>query len=118
MSLLWDQQCSQNFHKISSLRDLPVVMAAQFEKLGFTVHILKSVLVSTQRIIYFGLVVDSVTFKVYLPEEKITQILDLCVFMLSGKPLTIRVVASSIGMLIQCISCHFSMSITLQTTRM
>ena len=75
-------------------------MVAMFQRLGFTVNFTKSVLVPTQRIIYFGLVIDTVTFKIYLPDDKVSKILQLCLSVLNQDFPSVRVIASLIGLLV------------------
>ena len=53
--------CLQNTHTICTV----------LESLGFTINKKKSVLEPTQRIIFFGFIIDSVEFKVFLTEEKV-----------------------------------------------
>ena len=50
-------------------------ITSTFQTLGFTVNEKKSVLIPTQRIVFFGFIIDSVEFKVYLTEEKLQKLL-------------------------------------------
>ena len=61
--------------------------------LGFFINKEKSVTIPTTRIQYLGHIIDSVEFKVYLPEEKIEKIIRHCTQVLSSKTNSIRQVA-------------------------
>lgn len=65
------------------------------EKLGFFVNREKSVLVPSTAIHYLGHILDSVKFKVFLPDEKIDKIIPYCdtCTLLNKKVCTIRKVA-------------------------
>ena len=52
-----------------------VTMITVLESLRFTINEKKSVLVPTQRITFFGFVIDSVLFKVILTDEKVNKII-------------------------------------------
>lgn len=68
-----------------------------FEKLGFFVNRETSVLVPSTTIHSLGHVLDSVKFKVFLPDEKIDKIITYCDTLLNKKVCTIREVARLIG---------------------
>lgn len=68
------------------------------DKLGFTINLKKSILETTHRIIFFGLLIDSVQYKVFLTDEKITKIVSLCQKILREKYVPIRIFASMIGL--------------------
>ena len=50
-------------------------MVKSLDSFGFTINFTKSSLIPAQRIVFFGFIIDSVGFKVYLTEEKIQKIL-------------------------------------------
>ncbi len=50
------------------------IMIETLQSLGFTINFEKSVLIPSQRITFFGFVLDSVQFKVFLTEEKVENI--------------------------------------------
>ena len=54
----------------------------------------KSVLKATQRIKYFGFILDSVLFMVFLPEEKVAKIEGMTKYLLSAEMVKIRELAS------------------------
>lgn len=66
--------------------------------LGFFINYEKSNLIPTTRIEYLGHLIDSVTFKVYLPDDKIEKILLSCSDILRSTHCKIRVVARLIGL--------------------
>lgn len=68
--------------------------------LGFTVNYRKSSLVPSQRITFFGFVIDSVQFKVFLTEEKVKKILLKAKNLLSKGFVVVRELASFIGLII------------------
>ena len=70
------------------------------ESLGYTVNYKKSVLVPTQRIIFFGFILDSVQFKIFLTEEKVQKIKTKAQSLLNTGLVVVREVASFIGLII------------------
>jgi len=50
-----------------------------FDSLGFVIHLLKSVLVPSQRITYLGFVLDLIEMKIYLTQDKAQKLKDACV---------------------------------------
>ena len=50
------------------------MMSKKLESLGFFINDEKSVKIPTQRITYFGNIIDSVLFMVFLPENKICKV--------------------------------------------
>lgn len=67
--------------------------------LGFSVNMEKSVLTPSARIRYLGHIIDSVQFKVYLPDEKIEKIISKCESVLRNRKIhSIREVAKLIGL--------------------
>jgi hypothetical protein len=53
-----------------------VCMIKTLETLGFVINDEKSVLIPVQRITYFGLIIDSKMFRIFLPDEKLKKIID------------------------------------------
>ena len=72
------------------------------QTLGFTVNEKKSVLIPTQRIVFFGFIIDSVEFKVYLTEEKLQKLLLKTTHLLHTRVTKIRELASVIGLIVSC----------------
>ena len=52
-----------------------VTMVETLESLGFTINYKKSSLIPSQRIVFFGFVIDIIEFKIFLTEEKVSKIL-------------------------------------------
>ena len=76
------------------------MMLHSLESLGYTVNYKKSVLVPTQRIIFFGFILDSVQFKIFLTEEKVQKIKTKAQSLLNTGLVVVREVASFIGLII------------------
>lgn len=70
------------------------------DSLGFTVNFTKSSLIPVQRIVFFGFIIDSVEFKVYLTEEKVQKILTKARLLLEKGVVIVRELASFIGLII------------------
>ena len=79
-------------------RDQAGILMSMLTNVGFFINYEKSCLIPSTRIEYLGHIIDSVAFKVYLPEEKIEKILKSCSDILTSKSLTIRLVAGLIGL--------------------
>ena len=77
-----------------------LTMVDTFQSLGFSINKEKSVFVPSQRIVFFGFILDSVLFKVFLPEEKIEKIIKMAQKLSCKKPVIIRDLASFIGLII------------------
>lgn len=75
-------------------------MYSHIENLGFVINKDKSVLVPTQRIAFFGFIIDSVLFMVFMPAEKIKKILSLAQSLLKLGRLELREVESLIDRII------------------
>ena len=60
------------------------------ESLGFVVNNEKSNFVPSQIITFLGFIVDSVQFKVFLPEEKLQKILKMSISIVKQKSVCIR----------------------------
>lgn len=69
-------------------------------KLGFTIHVDKSLLLPTQEITFLGFVFNSISMTITLTSEKKEKIVLLCKEVLSSNKLTIRKMASLIGNLV------------------
>lgn len=82
----------------SDCRNETQLIVSVLDKLGFTIYLKKSILEPTHRIIFFGLLIDSVQYKVFLTDEKITKIVSLCQKILREKYVPIRIFASMIGL--------------------
>lgn len=68
--------------------------------LGFQVNLDKSVSEPTQIIEFFGLIIDSRSFKVYLPKEKIERLLEVARKIMEERFIKIRDLATLIGLII------------------
>ena len=71
-----------------------------FLKLGFTLHLEKSVLVPSQSLIFLGFRLDSVAVKVSLTQEKKAKLKLLCLEALGKGSLVTRFVAQVIGKIV------------------
>ena len=85
------------------------MMLHSLESLGYTVNYKKSVLVPTQRIIFFGFILDSVQFNIFLTEEKVQKIKTKAQSLLNTDLVVVREVADR-----KCISCSVRSSNVLQ----
>ena len=70
------------------------------QSLGYKINEEKSVLIPTQNIVFFGFILDSVAFMVYLTEEKIEKIILKAKILLEKETVTVRELASFIGSII------------------
>lgn len=75
-------------------------MCNTLQSLGYTLNLKKLVLVPTQKIIFFGFLIDSVLFKVFLTKEKVDKIILQARKLLSSDYITVRELASFIGLLV------------------
>ena len=66
--------------------------------LGFKENKEKSVFIPTQRIVFLGYIIDSVEFKVYLPQEKVEKILKVSLEILKKEKISVREVSALIGL--------------------
>ncbi|WAR20010.1 LOW QUALITY PROTEIN: hypothetical protein MAR_001848 [Mya arenaria] len=76
------------------------IITDTLESLGFVLNREKSVLKPCQQILFFGFILDSVEFKVYLTERKIQKILLKAKILLSEGVVVIRDLASFIGLIV------------------
>ncbi|XP_060595146.1 uncharacterized protein LOC132749435 [Ruditapes philippinarum] len=70
------------------------------QSLGFTINRKKSVLVPCQRIVFFGHVIDTVCFKVFLTDEKVEKIIKKAGSILECELVVVRELASFIGLIV------------------
>lgn len=92
---------SLDMNKDSSVcRANTVNMINTLEGLGFTINWEKSVLVPTQRIKFFGFIIDSVQFKIFLTEEKVQKVFLKAGKLMENGVIVIRELASFIGLVI------------------
>ena len=75
-------------------------MVKSLDSFGFTINFTKSSLIPAQRIVFFGFIIDSVEFKVYLTEEKLQKILTKAKALLKKGVVIVRALASFIGLII------------------
>ena len=75
-------------------------MVKFLDSFGFTISFTQSSLILAQRIVFFGFVIDSVEFKVYLTEEKIQKILTKAKALLKKGVVIVRALASFIWLII------------------
>lgn len=88
---------NQNFVDCQKETDF---MVNKIDDLGFRVNRKKSVLSPTKRIIFFGLIIDTEVFKVFLTDEKIERIISLGTLILKQRNITIRCLSSFIGLIV------------------
>ena len=75
------------------------IMVDTLQRLGYDINFKKSVLVPTQRIAFFGFIIDSVAFMIYLPEEKLVKIAAAETLLRAGR-VVVRDLASFIGLIV------------------
>ena len=91
INMHWEKQvCEANAH----------FMYNKLDSLGYVINDEKSVLIASQRIKYFGFILDSVLFMVFLPDEKVQKIEGMATYLLGAKVIKIRELVSFIGLLI------------------
>ena len=71
-----------------------------FDKLGFVIHLSKSVIEPRQRITFLGLILDSVSMRITLTPERISTSKQACWELLAKQNPIIRDVAKVIGLLV------------------
>lgn len=76
------------------------VMVDTLTSLGFTMNQKKSVTTACQKIVFFGFILDSVAFKVFLTEDKIQKIICKAEALLRTQQIVVRDLASFIGSVI------------------
>ena len=70
-----------------------------FTKLGFIIHLVKSVL-QVQKLVFLGLVLNSVRMTVCLPTENIFRVKEQCSKFISSATISIQELAEAIGLLV------------------
>ena len=76
------------------------VMSETLESFGYTTTREKSVFFLSQRIVFFGFIIDSMLFKVFLPDGKVEKIIRLAKNLSSRKFVIVRGLACFIGLII------------------
>ena len=64
----------QDFDKC---KDNTNIMVQKLDDLGYRINRKKSVLIPTKHIVFFGLIIDTEVFKVFLTDEKVDKIISL-----------------------------------------
>lgn len=77
-----------------------MTMLQTFQTLGFSANLLKSVFQPSQRIVFFGFLIDSVLFKVFLIQDKVQKIIHKCKSLLEKTVIVVRELASLIGSIV------------------
>ena len=76
------------------------LVTSELDNLGFAINESKSVFTPTQNLEFFGVIIDTVQFKVFLTEEKVEKIKYFCCYVLDSQKLTIRELSSLIGLFV------------------
>jgi hypothetical protein len=58
-------------------KDNTNIMVQKLDDLGYRINRKKSVLIPTKHIVFFGLIIDTEVFKVFLTDEKVDKIISL-----------------------------------------
>jgi len=75
------------------------------DNLGFVVHPEKSVLIPTQKLVFLGFIIDSVSMLVYLTPERVFKLKQAATDLFNCKNPTIRDVAKVLGLIASSVSC-------------
>ena len=96
-----DDSYLQGDHYYSCLADVIGTIRLIYY-LGFLIHLGKSVLVLTQRLIFLGFILDSalVLMRIYMTPDRVAKVSDLCSNLLSAQVPTIRTVSQVLGYII------------------
>ena len=86
------EQCQVNVTETIQLLD----------KLGFTVHPIKSVFDPVQIIVFLGFILNSITMRVMVTEERLENLIKLGTTIISRQKVTIREFAQLIGKMVAC----------------
>ena len=78
------------------------MLVTLLQSLGFTVNLKKSSLTPTQMITFLGFSIDSRSMMIVLPVTKVQKILECCQKLTASQNVTLRSVASLIGLLESC----------------
>ena len=76
-----------------------------FLSLGFILHPHKSVFTPTQKLVFWGFVLDSVQMKIYFTNEKIDKLKSICATLIKAQKSTIREVSRGIWYQVSQESC-------------
>ena len=71
-----------------------------FLSLGFIPHPQKSVCTPTQKLVFWGFVLDSVQMKIFLTNEKIGKLKSICAKLIKAQKTTIREVSRALGYMV------------------
>jgi hypothetical protein len=72
-----DSKLPKEFLKAETLfqcKDNTNIMVQKLDDLGYRINRKKSVLIPTKHIVFFGLIIDTEVFKVFLTDEKVDKI--------------------------------------------
>ena len=86
----------KNASRDQLLRDIDMTIDV-FQKCGFTINWKKSVLIPTQKLVFLGLVIDTVCFTVSLMDEKKLDILEIITKALNSKKMSVQFLGKVIG---------------------
>lgn len=85
------------------------IIEQKLDALGYSINYKKSSLVPTKKLVFFGRIIDTVSFKVFLTEEKVEKIVTLGNIILRKREITVRTLASFIGLVVHaCKVVHFA----------
>jgi len=84
----------------TACKDNTITVVATLSSLGFSINNKKSVLVPTQKIVFFGFIIDTILFKVFLTEEKLEKICVKAELLYNASFIVVRSLASFIGLLV------------------
>ena len=76
-------------------------MVKKLDDLGYRINYKKSVLIPTTRIVFFGLIIDTELFKVFLTDENVDKIISFGNAILHKREITIRFLSSFIGLVVR-----------------
>ena len=91
--LLVASSFAESMEQLSLLRKL-------LENLGFVINDAKSQLQPTTRICFLGFIIDSISMKLLLPEDKLQKIISACLNLVSKNNPSVREVAHVTGLLV------------------
>jgi hypothetical protein len=74
----------QDFDKC---KDNTNIMVQKLDDLGYRINRKKSVLIPTKHIVFFGLIIDTEVFKVFLTDEKVDRLSPLVILYYNRKML-------------------------------
>lgn len=76
------------------------IIESKLVALGYGINFKKSSLIPTKTLVFFGLIIDTACFKIFLTEEKIERIDTLGNIILQKREITVRTFASFIGLIV------------------